>query len=158
VIDLNSEWMNARTVGEALLPPSPVDVRSKEVLEEREEVRGSIQKAHMRLLQLNKFTGEYYAGSPTHTFTVRIAAIMALNWAFLFAITYGKYGWDVGEPVSYLSALGVDLAAMGGVFDLEKQMELKMAEEEGRWWGMLNIDAQKRAQAWLLSYHRRQYY
>lgn len=54
-------------------------------------------------------------------------ALMGLNWAFLFAITYGKYGWDVGEPVSYLSALGVDLAAMAGFFDLEKQLEMKIA-------------------------------
>ena len=45
-------------------------------------------------------------------------ALMALNWAFLIGVTYGKYGWDVGEPISYLSALGVDLAAMAGVFDL----------------------------------------
>ena len=43
---------------------------------------------------------------------------MGLNWAFLFGITYGKYGWDVGEPVSYLTGLGVDLLAMGGIFNL----------------------------------------
>jgi hypothetical protein len=72
----------------------------------------------MRLLQLSTFTGEYSPGSPTHNFTVRMAALMGLNWAFLFAITYAKYGWDVGEPVSYLTGLGVDLLAMGGVFDL----------------------------------------
>ncbi len=76
----------------------------------------------MRLLQLNRFRGEYYAGSPTHTFTVRMMALMTLNWALLFGVTYGKYGWDVGEPISYLSALAVDLAAMAGVFDLEKQL------------------------------------
>lgn len=105
-------------MGEALTPPSPIDIRNKEVIEEREELRGSIQKAHMRLLSLTKFAGEYYAGSPTHTFTVRMMALMGINWAFLFGVTYGGYGWDVGEPVSYLSALGVDLAAMGGWFDV----------------------------------------
>ena len=47
-----------------------------------------------------------------------MAALMGLNWAFLFGITYGKYGWDVGEPVSYLTGLGVDLLAMGGIFNL----------------------------------------
>lgn len=112
----------------------------------------------MRLVQLARFAGDYYAGSPTHVFTVRMIAIMAANWSLLFAITYGKYGWDVGEPVSYLTSLGVDLAAMAGFFDLEKQLQAKLAEEQGRWWGVLNIEAQKRAQAWLLSYHRRQYY
>jgi hypothetical protein len=112
----------------------------------------------MRLLSLTKFTGEYYAGSPTHAFTVRMLALMGVNWAFLFGLTYGKYGWDVGEPVSYLTALGVELAAMGGLFDVEKQLQMRMAEEESQWWGSLNIEAQKRAQGWLLSYHRRQFY
>lgn len=32
---------------------------------------------------------------------------MILNWIFLFGVTYGKYGWDVGEPISYLTGLTV---------------------------------------------------
>jgi hypothetical protein len=33
VIDMNSEWLSARTVGEALTLPLPIDVRDKEVIE-----------------------------------------------------------------------------------------------------------------------------
>lgn len=43
---------------------------------------------------------------------------MTLNWGFLFGVTYGKYGWDVGEPLSYLTTIGVDLIALSGLFDL----------------------------------------
>ena len=38
--------------------------------------------------------------------------LMALSigqFVGLFYITYGLWGWDVGEPVSYLIALTVDL-------------------------------------------------
>lgn len=49
-------------------------------------------------------------------------ALMSINWAFLFGVTYGKYGWDVGEPISYLTALGVDLIAMAGIFNLEEEL------------------------------------
>ena len=44
---------------------------------------------------------------------------MSTNWIFLFAVTYGKYGWDVGQPLSYLTDLGVDLTAMLGIFKME---------------------------------------
>ena len=47
-----------------------------------------------------------------------VIALMAVNWGVLFAITYGKYGWNVGEPVSYLTSLGVDLVAMMGLFSI----------------------------------------
>lgn len=43
--------------------------------------------------------------------------MMSVNWVFLFYLTYAKYGWDVGEPVSYLTGLGVDLAAITGLFE-----------------------------------------
>lgn len=56
-------------------------------------------------------------------------ALMSINWVFLFGVTYGKYGWDVGEPISYLTALGVDLVAMAGIFNLEEELERKMLEE-----------------------------
>jgi len=26
----------------------------------------------------------------------RIIAMMSVNWVFLYYLTYGKYGWDVG--------------------------------------------------------------
>lgn len=53
----------------------------------------------------------------------KIMLLMTTNWAFLFAITYGKYGWDVGEPISYLTDLGVDLAAMLGIFQVDSVLK-----------------------------------
>lgn len=49
--------------------------------------------------------------------------LMSLNWGFLFAVTYGKYGWDVGEPLSYLTSIGVDLLALLGLFNLNNSLE-----------------------------------
>ena len=50
-----------------------------------------------------------------------MSLLMCSNWIFLYAITYGGYGWDVGEPVAYLTAVGVDLLALLRVFDLEER-------------------------------------
>lgn len=52
-----------------------------------------------------------------------LIALMTINWAFLFGITYGAYGWDVGEPVSYLTALAVQLIAMMGIFSMNDVIE-----------------------------------
>jgi len=50
---------------------------------------------------------------------------MSLNWVFLFALTYGGYGWDVGEPLSYLVGASVDVVAMMGLFEAaDKQQEM----------------------------------
>ena len=51
-----------------------------------------------------------------------------MQWVFLFAVTYGKYGWDVGEPLSYLSSLGVDLIAMMGIFELENAIQTRLKD------------------------------
>jgi len=48
--------------------------------------------------------------------------MMSVNWVFLFYLTYAKYGWDVGEPVSYLTGLGVDLLAMMGLFEANRAL------------------------------------
>ena len=55
----------------------------------------------------------------TRRLGVNLIALMTINWAFLFGITYGKYGWDVGEPLSYLTSLSVELIAMLGIFKAE---------------------------------------
>ena len=55
----------------------------------------------------------------------RIISLMSVNWVFLFYLTYGKYGWDVGEPVSYLTGLGVDLAAITGLFESNNALTLE---------------------------------
>jgi hypothetical protein len=52
-----------------------------------------------------------------------LIALMTANWIFLFGVTYGKYGWDVGEPLSYLTVLGVELIAMMGIFSMNDVIE-----------------------------------
>lgn len=41
---------------------------------------------------------------------------LTANFGFLFYITYFYSGWDLGEPLSYLMGLGIDLIALMGVF------------------------------------------
>ena len=59
---------------------------------------------------------------PVNNFVNKMSILMGTNWIFLYVITFGYYGWDVGEPISYLTAVGVDLLAMLGWFDLEKKL------------------------------------
>lgn len=47
---------------------------------------------------------------------------MTANWVFLFSVTYGGYGWDVGEPLSYLTGLFVDIIAMMNIFRTEEKI------------------------------------
>ena len=61
---------------------------------------------------------------------VKILGLMSTNWLVLFAITYGKYGWDVGEPIAYLTSLGVDLVAMIGYFESERALEMQMIHDK----------------------------
>jgi hypothetical protein len=46
---------------------------------------------------------------------------MGIQWVCLFGITFGLYGWDVGEPISYLSGLIVDLALFLGYMGMEER-------------------------------------
>lgn len=59
----------------------------------------------------------------------QIVGIMSLNWLFLFAVTYGKYGWDVGEPISYLTSLTVDLMIIAGFFNLNESLSISVHYE-----------------------------
>ncbi len=81
---------------------------------------------------------------------------MASNWVFLYAVTFGYYGWDVGEPISYLTGVGVDLLALLRVFELEDRIQSEIAMNEGRWMGLLNLYSHKNRQRWLHRYLRRQ--
>lgn len=74
-------------------------------------------------MSLYKFykTG-YIDSGRTLRLGVNLVALMTVNWGFLFAVTYGKYGWDVGEPLSYLTSLTVDLIAMMGFFKAEESL------------------------------------
>lgn len=71
-----------------------------------------------QLVKIKKFNSNIGPYLPrTNILMKRILTLMSTNWVFLFYLTYGKYGWDVGEPVSYLTGLGVDLTAMMGLFE-----------------------------------------
>ena len=56
-------------------------------------------------------------------FVNKMTLLMGTNWVFLYIITFGYYGWDVGEPISYLTAVGVDLLAMLNLFNLDQRVE-----------------------------------
>ena len=94
--------------------------------------------------------------NPVNNFVNKMSILMGANWVFLYVITFGYYGWDVGEPISYLSAVGVDLLAMLGWFDLEKRLIEEFEVNEGKYIGFLNLMAQKRNQKWVHCYLRRQ--
>jgi len=74
----------------------------------------------MNYLDLYKFYQKQFIDSgKAKSLVVNLMVLMSLNWVFLFGITYGKYGWDVGEPVSYLTNLVVELIAMMGIFSMD---------------------------------------
>ena len=60
--------------------------------------------------------------NPVSSFVNKMSLLMGTNWVFLYIITFGYYGWDVGEPISYLTAVGVDLLAMLRWYDLEQRL------------------------------------
>lgn len=51
----------------------------------------------MELIRLKQYHKNFHlkVRSPAQLMT-NILALMSINWVFLFAVTYGKYGWDVG--------------------------------------------------------------
>lgn len=150
-MDLAQEWEDAKTVGDALA------VRKREEdRQEREALRVAADQAHATLVQLKDFVVQPQLGNPTNVFVIRMMALMSLNWGFLFAVTYAKYGWDVGEPLSYLTSISVDLAAMLGLFDLEQRLKMWMEVEQAQSRSLLNIEQQKKLLGWQLSYYRRQ--
>ena len=82
-------------------------------------------------------------------------SLMTVQWIFLFAVTYGKYGWDVGEPLSYLSSLGVDLTAMLGIFQLEANLQKNLEDNHQFMSAMLNLPSMYRMTQWRISYFKR---
>jgi hypothetical protein len=84
--------------------------------------------------------------------------LMGANWLFLYVVTFGYYGWDVGEPISYLTTATVDLLVLLRYYDIEKKQINEAAVNEGRWMGLLNLPAQKRLHHWMHCYMRRQIY
>lgn len=73
----------------------------------------------IKLIKIQKFKTKAGPYLPKADKYMRIiVSLMSVNWVFLFVLTYcGFGGWNVGEPVSYLTNLGVDLVAMVGLFE-----------------------------------------
>lgn len=92
-------------------------------MEDKNELQNAILKAHNHLVNIEDIKKQPFLGNPTTKFVKMMLGMMSLNWAFLFAVTYGKYGWDVGEPLSYLTSIGVDLLALMGLFNLNTQLQ-----------------------------------
>jgi hypothetical protein len=84
-----------------------------------------------------------------------IITLMTLNWAFLFAVTYGKYGWDVGEPLSYLTNIGVDLLAMLGIFSVKEKVEQLAVQDTWSYKALKNVNSQAQLARWRYEYFRK---
>lgn len=95
---------------------------------------------------------------PLDAFVNKMSLLMGANWVFLYVVTFGYYGWDVGEPLSYLSAVGVDLLAFLKWYNLEQKVEEEVMVREGKQIGLLNLSAQKRWHRWIHCYLRRHSY
>ena len=61
---------------------------------------------------------QFFDNGKARSLMANLIALMSLNWVVLFGVTYGAYGWDVGEPISYLTLLAVELLAMLGIFSM----------------------------------------
>ena len=81
-----------------------------------------------------------------------IIALKILNFGWLFALTYGKYGWDVGEPVAYLTALSVDLVAMLGLFRADDAVENLGQTDYAEYLALGNVESRRRMLEWKLGY------
>lgn len=82
----------------------------------------------------------------------KILAYLSVNWVFLFYLTYGKYGWDVGEPVSYLTGLSVDLIAMMGLFQANSALTTQKEKDKQLIETVTNLKANERMAKWRVAY------
>jgi hypothetical protein len=66
------------------------------------------KESYQNYLALKKFYNtKFFENGKARSLMANLIALMTVNWGFLFGVTYGAYGWDVGEPLSYLTVLGV---------------------------------------------------
>lgn len=96
----------------------------------------------MSLIKIRKFNeqiGPYLPSS--NKLMTRIITFLSINWVFLFYLTYAKYGWDVGEPVSYLTGLAVDLTAMMGLFEANSALISQREKDRKLIESLINLDA-----------------
>ena len=82
-----------------------------------------------------------------------IVALMSVNWGFLFVLTYcGFGGWNVGEPVSYLTNLGVDLVAMLGLFESNRFFTDQKEADKNAIEQVVNLPANENMAKWRVAY------
>ncbi len=86
-----------------------------------------------------------------------LIALMSVNWFFLFGVTYGGYSWNVGEPLSYLTMLGVDLVAMLGIFEMNNEVENTGKADWRAIVNRMNLKSLLRNREFLIAYGKRHY-
>lgn len=106
------------------------------------EEQDAFERSIMSLIKIRKFNeqiGPYLPSS--NKLMTRIITFLSINWVFLFYLTYAKYGWDVGEPVSYLTGLAVDLTAMMGLFEANSALISQREKDRKLIESLINLDA-----------------
>ena len=96
----------------------PARKTEAELEEEKEELNRVLEKTIFNFEVMKKLKAQ----NPVNQFINKMSLLMGTNWVFLYIITFGYYGWDVGEPISYLTSVGVDLLAMLRWYDLEQRL------------------------------------
>lgn len=82
---------------------------------------------------------------------------MAGQWVTLFIFTYGLWGWDVAEPISYLLNLSTELALFLGFMGMEERYRNSVRRRRSQILDahVTNLDAHMRLLSWRLLYIRK---
>lgn len=169
VTEVSADWSEGNlTVGDALsfenirrFEDGPLNKQtgpqiSYTISPEEEQARQESIATVMNIEQFKKDNNALFAES--RVTMVKLLTLMSANWIILFGITYGKYGWDVGEPIAYLTNLGVDLVAMIGYFEMDSSMEKKIERERNVVSHQLNMHSTKQIAEWRTAYLSRKMY
>lgn len=104
----------------------------------------------IKIKNFNQQVGPYLP--TTNKLMTRIITFLSVNWVFLFYLTYGRYGWDVGQPVSYLTGLAVDLMAMIGLFEANSALISQREKDKQLIETIINMRANERMAKWRIAY------
>ena len=104
----------------------------------------------IKIKNFNQQVGPYLP--TTNKLMTRIITFLSVNWVFLFYLTYGRYGWDVGQPVSYLTGLAVDLMAMIGLFEANSALISQREKDKQLIETIINMKANERMAKWRIAY------
>ena len=107
---------------------------------------------------LSKFYNtKFFENGKARSLMANLIALMSVNWVFLFGITYGAYEWDVGEPLSYLTFLAVELIAMLGIFSMNDFVERTGKEDWKNIATRMNLESLLRTREYLIAYSKRHF-